>query len=104
MTANNITNLVKDLEDYARSIFKCFANNQMQGNAIKCHILLIPNEKLLAKVDPAEIENSQSEKLSGVTTDSQLSFEKHINNSYDKVKAKLCYRILYLRHNSTIVL
>ena len=64
MTANNITNLVKHLEDYASSIFKWFANNQMQGNATKCHILLSTNEKLLTKVERAEIENSQSEKVS----------------------------------------
>ena len=36
----------------------------MQGNATKCHILLSTNEKLLTKVERAEIENSQSEKVS----------------------------------------
>lgn len=44
------------------------------------------------KVDPDKIENSESEKLSGVTIDShsidsQLSFNKHINNICSKTKA-----------------
>ena len=30
MSANNITNLVDDLEDSTHSIFKWFANNKMQ--------------------------------------------------------------------------
>ena len=33
-TANNITNLVEDLEDSARSLFKWFAKNQIQGNIV----------------------------------------------------------------------
>ena len=61
----------------------------MQGNAGKCHVLLSTNEKIVTKVDSAEIENSQSEKVLGVTIDSQLSFEKHINNIWGKAKAKL---------------
>ena len=61
----------------------------MQENAGKCHVLLSTNEKIFTKVDSAEIENSQSEKLLGVTIDSQLSFEKHINNICGKAKAKL---------------
>ena len=47
------------------------------------------NEKVITKVDPAEIKNSQSEKLLGVTIDSQLSFEKDINNICGKAKLNL---------------
>ena len=32
MSANNSANLAEDLEDSARSIFKCFVNNQFQAN------------------------------------------------------------------------
>ena len=89
LSANDNTSLVKTLDDSACSIFKWFKNNQMQGNAGKCHVLLSTNEKIVTKVDSAEIENSQSEKLLGVTIDSLLSFEKHINNMCGKAKAKL---------------
>ena len=67
LSANDNTSLVKTLEDSACSIFKWFKNNQMQGNAGKCHVLLSTNEKIVIKVDSAEIENSQSQKLLGVT-------------------------------------
>ena len=40
----------------------------------------------IKNLDSTEIKNSQSEKLLGVTINSQLSFEKHINNIH---KAKL---------------
>ena len=53
-----------------RSIFKLFANNQMQGNGCKCNVLLSTNVKIVIKIDSTEIENSQSKKLLGVTTKS----------------------------------
>ena len=63
MSANNITNLIEDLEDSARSIIKWLANNEIQGNATICHVLLNTNEKVITKVDSAQIKNSQSSKL-----------------------------------------
>ena len=39
LPANKITNLVKNLQDSAHSIFMWFANNQMQENTTKCHVL-----------------------------------------------------------------
>ena len=77
VSANDTPSLVKALEDAANSIFKWFKDNQMQGNAGKCHILLSTKEEVVTKVDSADIENSQSEKLLGVTLDSDLNFEKH---------------------------
>ena len=89
LSANDLPSLIKALEDAASSIFKWFKDNQMQANAGKCHILLSTKEKVLTKVDSVEIENSQAEKLLGVTLDSELNFEKHINNLCGKAKSKL---------------
>ena len=61
----------------------------MQGNATICLILSRTKEKVITKVDSTEIENSQSKELSEITTYSQLSFEKHVNNICGKAKAKL---------------
>ena len=41
------------------------------------------------KIGTAQIENSSSEKLLGVTIDVKRSFEKHIQQIYAKTKAKL---------------
>ena len=80
MSANNLTNLVENLEDSACLIFKwrC-ANNQIQGNATKFHVSLSTKEKVITKADSAEAKNSQSEKLLRATIGSQLCFEKHAN-------------------------
>lgn len=51
MSTINVTNLVKDLEDSADSIFNSFTNNQMQGNPTKCRVLLDTNKKVITKVD-----------------------------------------------------
>ena len=40
-------------------------------------------------VGAAQIENSSSEKLVGVTIDAKLSFQRHIEQIYAKAKAKL---------------
>ena len=40
-------------------------------------------------IGAAQIENSSSEKLLGVTTDAKLSSEKHIEQIYPKARAKL---------------
>ena len=36
---NNIINVVENLGDSTRSICKQFANDQVLGNATKCHVL-----------------------------------------------------------------
>ena len=41
------------------------------------------------KTDTAQIENSFSKKLLGVTIDAKLSLEKHIKQIYPKARAKL---------------
>ena len=41
------------------------------------------------KIGTAQIENSSSEKLLGVTIDVKRSLEKHIQQIYAKTKAKL---------------
>ena len=56
MSANNITNLVQNLEDSSSSIF----NNQIQRNVRKCHILLSTNEKFITKADSAKTENRKA--------------------------------------------
>ena len=77
MSANNITNLIEGLQDSAPSIFKWFANNQMQQNEAKCRVSLSTNEKVIPKVHSAEVKNSRSEKLLRAISYSHVSFEKY---------------------------
>ena len=89
VSGKNIDEVVRFLEESSRVIFKWFSDNQFQANASKCHVLLSTDEHVQLKIGTAQIENSSSEKLLGVTIDAKLSFEKHIEQIYAKARAKL---------------
>ena len=40
VSGKNINEVVRCLEKSSLVIFKCFSDNQFQGNANKCHVLL----------------------------------------------------------------
>ena len=52
----------------------------MKASADKSHLLLSGNNKVTANIDGNIIESEESQVLLGVTIDSNLSFDKHINN------------------------
>ena len=89
VSGKNIDEVVRFLEESSRVIFKWFSDNQFQANASKCHVLLSTDVHVQLKIGTAQIENSSSEKLLGVTIDTKLSFEKHIKQIYAKARAKL---------------
>ena len=68
---------------------KWFSDNQLQANVSKYHVLLSTAERVQVKLGAAQIENSSSEKLLGVTIDAKLSFEKHIEQIYAKPRGNL---------------
>ena len=52
-------------------------------------MLLETNQHVQVNLSSAQIENSSSKKLLGVTIHAKLSFENHIEQIYAKVRAKL---------------
>ena len=89
VSGKNIDEVVKFSEKYSRIIFKWFSDNQFQANTSKCHVLLSTDEHVQVKIGTAEIENSLSEKLLGVTIDVKLNFVKHIEQIYAKARTKI---------------
>ena len=89
VSRKNIEEVVKFLEKSSHVIFKWFSDNQFQANASKCHVLLSTDKHVQVKLGTAQIENSSSEKLLGVTIDAKLNFVKHIEQIYAKARAKL---------------
>ena len=51
--------------------------------------MLCPGKHVQVKIGEAQIKNSSSERLLGVTIDAKLSFEKHIKQISAKARAKL---------------
>ena len=91
VTGDNISSVVKFLEEVACAIFQWFQDNEMKVNADKCHVLLNTSNELTVKINEVQIKNSQSEKLLGITIDNDLKFEDHINNICRKASAKICF-------------
>ena len=89
VSGKNIGEVVIFLKESSRVILKWSTDNQFQANASKCHVLLSTDEHVQVKISTAQIENSSSQKLLGVTIDAKLSFEKHIKQIYAKARAKL---------------
>ena len=85
----NIEEVVASLEEVSEVIFQWFKDNQFQSNASKCHVLLSTDKKVHVNMGTTQIENTQNEKLLGITTDSKLSFDKHIQQICSRASVML---------------
>ena len=77
------------LEDSTNELFKWFANNSLKPNAEKCHLLTNSNKPVSVKIGESSIYNSNNQNPLGITLDSNLTFESHINQLCKKAGQKL---------------
>jgi len=70
-------------------VFLIGLNNGMKANPDKCHLLLSTKNEQFVNISNFNIKNSKSEKLLGVTIDSELKFVEHINNMCVEASQKL---------------
>ena len=90
VSGRNIEEVVaSSLEEVSVDIFQWFRDNQFQGNESKCHVLLSTDKQVHVNIGTAQIENTQNEKLLGITIDSKPSFDKHIQQICSRASAKL---------------
>ena len=68
-----------------------FSGNFITLNDDKCHLMIFGNTKndTTIKIGSAEIKESYSEKLLGITFDKKLSFKTHIKDLCKKANQKL---------------
>ena len=78
-----------ELEISSSILFKWLRTNYMKVNTDKSHLLLSGNASLTSNIDNNLIESENEQVLLGVMIDSNLSFEKHINNLCKKASQKL---------------
>ena len=88
-TSHDIQTTINTLQDSSAKLFDWFSKNSMKANADKCHPLLSENIKDVACIDHIQIENNTSDKLLGVTIDSDLKFDIHVNDLCKKAIQKL---------------
>ena len=81
--------LKENLELTIYKIFNWFTYNNFTANATKCHFFLSPYQSATINIDGSIIKRSNSQKLLGVTIDSNFTFKEHINNLYQKSSQKL---------------
>ena len=86
---NNPIEVLKRLEDASDKLFEWFPNNQMKANPDKCHLLTSSMTPTSINIKGYMINNSLCEKLLGVTIDSKLSFNAHLDKIITKARQKV---------------
>ena len=76
--------VVNDLEQSSAILFEWLRNNYMKVNYGKSHLLLSGT----ATIENSYIESEDEQVLLGITIDSNLTFENHINSICKKVSQK----------------
>ena len=69
--------------------FKWFYENYLKANQDKCHFLSSLDINTKISLPACILENSDSQKLLGVTIDRKLNFNEHVTNLCDKASKKV---------------
>ena len=85
----NHKSVVKELEVSSSVLFTWLRNNYMKVNTEKIHLLPSGSNKTTTNIDGNVIESEDYQSFFGITIDSNLSFNEHINNLSKKASAKL---------------
>ena len=85
----NVESVVNNLENSSSILFEWLNDNYMKVNTGKSHLLVSGNVRSKAKIDNNYIESEKEQVLLGITIDSNLTFENHINNICKKASQKL---------------
>ena len=91
----NLDNIVHKPENDCTIALKWFADNSMNLNADKCHLLVLGQrcgDPVTVRIGSANVVNSYEEKLLGVQIDSKLSFDNHVSKLSQKASNKLYAR------------
>ena len=74
--------ILKSLEEDASLLSPWFENNYMKVNGDKSHLLIFGSKdgEVSASISGSLIQESDEEKLLGVTLDRKLNFKNHVSN------------------------
>ena len=89
LSGKNVEEVLNGLEKVSSNLFQWFAENELKGNAGKCHLLKSSCENVRVNVGTSQIKNSDCERLLGIDINCKLSFENHIKQICSKARAKI---------------
>ena len=81
--------VVNNLEQSLRIISEWLNNNCTKVNTVRSHLLFLGSSRATATIDNSYIELKYEQVLLGITIDSNLTFENHINSICKKASQKL---------------
>ena len=87
--SKNAEFVVNNLEQPSTILFEWRNNNCIKVNTAKSHLLLSGNSRVTATIDNSYIELEDEQVLLGITIDSNLTFENHVNSICKKASQKL---------------
>ena len=87
----NLRTVLSKLEKDTLLLSEWFSDNFMKLNEEKSHLLIFgaKNDGMTLNIGASQISESESKKLLGVTLDSKLNFNVHINQLCVKASSKL---------------
>ena len=89
VVANNTAEVIENLTIITQKLLTWSANNQMNVNHDKCHLLLSTQEEANIQIDNTTIKCSKSKNLLGIVLDNKLKFDKHVENICQIASKKL---------------
>ena len=81
--------IVNNLEQSSTILFEWLNNNYMKVNTGKSHLLISGNSGATATTNNSYIESEDEKVLLGITIDSKLTFENHVNSICKNASQKL---------------
>ena len=88
-SSNDVSGLMKSLEEASKELFKWFDDNLMKINPDKCHLLVSTNVNVAIRIGNFRIENTKRKKLLGIKFDNKVSFDYHLSEICKKASRKL---------------
>ena len=89
VTAKNLYEIIKSLEEDSIKLFQWFADKQIKANHDKCHLLVTGKKDVTISARGFKIKNTECEKLFGIKIDGGLKFENYLDGVIRKVSDKI---------------
>ena len=72
LSGKNVEEVLNGLENVSSNLFQWFTENELKGNASKCHLLISSGKNVHANISTSQIKNSNFERLLGIDIDCKL--------------------------------